>query len=120
MHYVLEHTARDVRDRGGFSAVSDDELHAITQRHVDGYVHEQLNDFQEKSQRFIYLFRRLGKDVFQIVSDMAAELRRSDFEPLDFELDFSKMSDIPACGAWRRRRRNDAHRHCRPCGRLAA
>lgn len=71
MHYVLEHTARDVRDRGGFSAVSDDELHAITQRHVDGYVHEQLNDFQEKSQRFIYLFRRLGKDVFQIVSDMA-------------------------------------------------
>lgn len=95
MHYVLEHTARDVRDRGGFGAVSDDELHAITQRHVDGYVHEQLNDFQEKSQRFIYLFRRLGKDVFQIVSDMAAELRRSDFEPLDFELDFSKMSDIP-------------------------
>ena len=84
-----------MRDRGGFSAVSDDELHAITQRHVDGYVHEQLNDFQEKSQRFIYLFRRLGKDVFQIVSDMAAELRRSDFEPLDFELDFSKMSDIP-------------------------
>ena len=95
MHYVLEHTARDVRYRGGFGAVSDDELREITQRHVDGYVHEQLNDFQEKSQRFIYLFRRLGKDVFQIVSDMAAELRRSDFEPLDFELDFSKMSDIP-------------------------
>ena len=26
---------------------------------------------------------------------MAGELRRSDFEPLDFELDFSKASDIP-------------------------
>ena len=95
MHYVLEHTAREVRERGGFRAVTDDELREITQRHVDGYVSGQLNDFQEKSQRFIYLFRRLCKDVFQIISDMAQELRRSDFEPLDFELDFSKISDIP-------------------------
>ena len=95
MHYVLEHTAREVRECGGFAKVNDDELREITQRQVDNYVREQLNDFQEKSQRFIYLFRRLCKDVFQIVSDMAQELRRSDFEPLDFELDFSKISDIP-------------------------
>ena len=95
MHYVLEHTAREVRERGGFGAVSDEELKDITQRHVDGYAHERLNDFREKSERFIYLFRRLSRDAYRIVLDMAQELRRSDFEPLDFELDFANMSDMP-------------------------
>ena len=39
-----------------------------------------------------YLFRRLRENVRRVVADMAAELRRSDFEPLDFELDFAKAS----------------------------
>ena len=95
MHYVLENTAREVKARGGFAAVSDETLHKLTEQYVQAYVHEELNDFQEKSRRFIYLFKRLGADVHQVVADMAAELRRSDFEPLDFELDFSGASDLP-------------------------
>ena len=61
---------------------------------MERYVHEELNDFQEKSGRFLHLFRRLCEDVEQVVLDTARELRRSDFEPLDFELDFSKAEDI--------------------------
>ena len=95
MHWVLEGTARDAAERGGFAQVSDEELKKITQRHVEEYVHTELNDFQEKSQRFIYLFKRLSADVYQVVREMAAELRKSDFVPLDFELDFSKAADIP-------------------------
>ena len=95
MHWVLERTARDAAERGGFARVSDEELKTITQRHVEEYVHTELNDFQEKSQRFIYLFKRLSADVYQVVREMAAELRKSDFVPLDFELDFSKAADIP-------------------------
>ena len=95
MHFVLEGTARDAAERGGFARVSDEELKQITQRHVEEYVHTELNDFQEKSQRFIYLFKRLTADVYQVVREMAAELRKSDFVPLDFELDFSKAADIP-------------------------
>ena len=94
MHYVLENTARQVKDLGGFAAVSDETLGQITDRWVETYVHEELNDFQEKSSRFVYLFRRLCGDVHRVVADMAGELRRSDFEPLDFELDFSKASDM--------------------------
>ena len=95
MHYVLENVAREAGKRGGFKRVTDDELRALTDRYVETYVHEELNDFQEKSSRFVYLFRRLRENVGRVVADMAEELRASDFTPLDFELDFSKASDIP-------------------------
>lgn len=95
MHYVLEKTAREVKRRGGFDAVDDKALRELTCRAAEQYISEELNDFQEKSPRFVYLFRRLCADVWRVVEDMAAELRRSDFEPLDFELDFSKAGDIP-------------------------
>ena len=94
MHYVLENTARQVKSQGGFAAVPDEALARIAEHWVETYVHEELNDFQEKSSRFVYLFRRLCGDVHRVVEDMARELRCSDFEPLDFELDFSRASDI--------------------------
>ncbi|MCR5575473.1 MAG: PD-(D/E)XK nuclease family protein [Oscillospiraceae bacterium] len=93
-HYILENVAREVRGLGGFRAVSDEELERITDAYIERYVREELNDFQEKSKRFVYLFRRLRENVRRVVADMAAELRRSDFEPLDFELDFAKASDV--------------------------
>ena len=94
MHYVLEQTAREAKARGGFAALTDEELHRMTDRFVADYIHEELNDFKEKSKRFVHLFKRLCTDVHQVVLDMAQELRRSDFEPLDFELDFSKAEEL--------------------------
>ena len=93
-HYVLEHVAREVRELGGFARTEDEQVKALSDKWVKRYIHEELNDFQEKSGRFLHLFRRLCADVEQIVLDTARELRRSDFEPLDFELDFSKAEDI--------------------------
>lgn len=95
MHYVLENTAREVKARGGFKVVDDKTLGALTDGFVNEYIHNELNDFAEKSARFTYLFRRLTRDVRQVVRDMAAELRRSDFEPLDFELDFGRADKLP-------------------------
>lgn len=95
MHYVLERVAREVKARGGFAAVDDTELGKLCNKYVEEYVHSELNDFKEKSARFVYLFKRLTKDVRQVVADMADELRRSDFEPLDFELDFGRADNIP-------------------------
>lgn len=94
MHAVLENTAREVRARGGFKAVSDEELNAICDKYIEKYVREELNDFSEKSKRFVYLFRRLTRDVHQVVQDMAQELRNSDFVPLDFELNFSDAENM--------------------------
>lgn len=95
MHYVLERVAGGVMERGGFRNVSDEELHRLTDRAIEQYIAEFLNDFREKSPRFVYLFRRLTRDVRAVVDDMAGELRRSRFEPLSFELNFGADPRIP-------------------------
>lgn len=95
MHHVLEMTAKEVKSLGGFKNVDDAKLREITQKYIDEYIRTELNDFSEKSGRFVYLFRRICADTYKVVEDMAQELRNSDFEPLDFELDFSKASEIP-------------------------
>lgn len=94
MHFVLENTAKETMERGGFKAVDDEALRAMCDKYIDEYAQKELNGFQEKSSRFMYLFKRLRNDVYQVVCDMAAELRRSDFEPLDFELDFAGADDL--------------------------
>lgn len=95
MHYVLENVARDVTELGGFAAVSEQKLHHLTDLYIGQYISQFLNDFKEKTPRFIYLFRRLTKDVRAVVEDMAAELRKSDFVPLDFELNFGDPEKVP-------------------------
>ncbi len=95
MHYVLENVAKEVNEAGGFSQIENEQLHILTDKYIKIYIHEELNDFQEKTSRFVYLFNRLRENVWNIVRDMAEELKVSDFVPLDFELDFSKAKDIP-------------------------
>ena len=89
MHYVLEGVSGEALKQGGFGSLDERRLRELTDKYVEKYVHEELNDFRERSARFIYLFRRLSKTVRQVVSDMAQELKASNFVPLDFELDFS-------------------------------
>lgn len=89
LHYILEKVAGDVGKEGGFRAVSRERIEALTDQYVEEYIHTQLQDFREKSQRFVYLFRRLTATVRRIVLDTARELSRSDFKPLDFELNFA-------------------------------
>lgn len=95
IHFVLEKTFRAAKERGGLQKVTDAELAKLCDGFVEEYVHNELNDFQEKSARFVYLFRRLTRDVRQVVTDTVRELRSSDFEPLDFELDFGHTDKLP-------------------------
>ena len=81
-------------EAGGFAAVTDEQLGTFTDRWTQRYIHDELNDFQEKSARFTYLFRRLCRQVRQVVADMAHELRAGDFVPLDFELNFADPEQI--------------------------
>ena len=95
IHAVLEQTAREVKRRGGFSAVSDDELKLLADEAIERYAADELGALEEKTERFLHLFARLRADAQRIVLDMAEELRRSDFVPLDFELNFSDASRRP-------------------------
>ena len=95
LHFLLENVAREVSRRGGFAAVPEEDVSALTEEYVAEYVRTELEDFREKSPRFIYLFRRLTDTAKRIVLDTARELRRSDFVPLDFELNFSATEGMP-------------------------
>ena len=90
-HRILEKTAKEVKELGGFRNVTDEQLREITERYIKEYINEDLKNFEEKSLRFRHLFERLCEDVYQIVKDMADELRKSDFVPIDFELDISEL-----------------------------
>lgn len=95
MHFVLEGCARQIAEEGGFAAVSPQRVESLCDEYVARYVHEKLNDFRQKSPRFVYLFRRLTGSVRAVVADMAAELAKSDFVPLDFELNFGDREAFP-------------------------
>ena len=89
MHYVLENVAREAMDLGGFPAVTADQIRDLTDRYVDQYIREEMNDFAEKSARFAYLFRRLRSTVHRVTMDMWEELRNSRFQPIELELDLA-------------------------------
>ncbi len=93
MHFVLQRVCAEIKDLGGFRAVSREQVAGLAEKYVDEYVSNELNDFAGRSPRFIYLFNRLRDTVRTVVLDMAEELRLSDFEPLDFELRFSDGGD---------------------------
>lgn len=94
MHYILENTAREAESKGGFGKLDEKECRELTKRYVTRYVEEQLGGLNDKSARFIYLFRRLAVTAERIVCDMVAELSVSDFKPLDFELSFASDGDL--------------------------
>ena len=91
IHSVLENTVRDVRERGGFTQVSDEQLRGIAESWIQDYIEREFGGFEEKSPRFEFLFRRVCDDVYRIIEDTAEELRSSDFAPLSFELDISQL-----------------------------
>lgn len=95
MHYILENVTRDVKTAGGFASASTELLDELTEKYVKEFVEKEFPGFKDKPARFVYLFKRLVETARQVVRDMAEELSRSDFEPLDFELRFAKDGPLP-------------------------
>ena len=95
MHDVLENVAREVSEGGGFRQYSDAQLEAMTAKYIKSYVLEAMGGLEDRSERFKYLFSRLESDVQKVVRDLAAELRKSDFFPIAFELNFADREKFP-------------------------
>ena len=93
VHAVLEQTAREIRDLGGFHQISMDETLTIAKKHADAYARERFS--QLDSQRLSYLFRRNGLELEMVVRELWEELSSSSFEPAGFEVEFSKNTDMP-------------------------
>lgn len=88
VHDVLEHAIRDL------CADPQRMPEAVVAGHVNRYLREQLAG-REDSARFRGIYDRLGKNLLEIVKNVWAEIRASQFRPVCFELDFSGKGDLP-------------------------
>ena len=94
VHWVLEHTAREVMKRGGFHEVSLEETLEIAIAYSDRYAEENFK--QVDSQRIAYLFRRNRRELEMVVEELWEELKQAEFTPADFELKFGIDGDMDA------------------------
>ena len=94
VHYVLEQTAREVMELGGFAHVDLEKTLQIAQHHSESYTAEHFG--QLESQRMEYLFRRNIRELELVVRELWEELHDAQFEPSRFELNFAENGEMPA------------------------
>jgi len=94
VHWVLEHTAREVMHKGGFHQVSLEQTLEIAISYSDRYVQENFR--QVDSQRISYLFRRNRRELEMVVEELWEELKQAQFAPKDFELQFGDDGKMDA------------------------
>ena len=93
VHAVLENTARTIRDKGGFHAVSLEETMEIAHGFSESYANEHFS--QLDSERLQYLFRRNTEELDMVVMELWLELKDSLFAPKDFEVNFGGQDGLP-------------------------
>ncbi|MBQ9168613.1 MAG: exodeoxyribonuclease V subunit gamma [Oscillospiraceae bacterium] len=94
IHAILEETAREVHNMGGFHVVSLEQTMEIAERYADKYAQERFG--QMDSRRLDYLFRRNGQELEMVLRELWQELHLSEFEPADFEVAFGDDGKLPA------------------------
>lgn len=94
VHDVLEHTAKDVMELGGFENVSLEQTVEIAKHYSDCYAAERFA--QMDSHRVDYLFRRNWRELEMVVQELWQELKDSAFRPDAFELAFGDDGEMPA------------------------
>ncbi|MCL2628879.1 MAG: PD-(D/E)XK nuclease family protein [Oscillospiraceae bacterium] len=92
MHFVLDGVFNEIKAGRGFKTADDALCEELTAKYTDRFVSEKLFNFEGKNTRFEYLFRRYEQSVKYVVNDMINEIKSSDFEPLEFEMDLSQLS----------------------------
>ena len=94
VHAVLENTAREIIDLGGFACVSMDDALVIARKYSDDYAQERFS--QLDTERLTYLFRRNSQELELIVQELWNELHDSKFVPIGFEVNFGADGQLPA------------------------
>ena len=93
VHSVLEKTAADVMDQGGFHEVELTQVLQITKHHSQEYAAQRFS--QIDTERLSYLFRRNSHELDLIVEELWKELRNSEFAPVGFEVAFGSDGEMP-------------------------
>ena len=83
VHYILEHTARDVCEAGGFSRVSLERTQELAMEYAGRY------------RRQDYLLERNLQELRAVVRELWEELAQSRFQPAGFEVQFGPGGAMP-------------------------
>ena len=95
VHAVLEHTAKEVMELGGFHQVSLEQVREMALQYANTYQQNYFADLSDDSGRQEYLFRRNIQELLAVVEELWAELNQSDFEPAGFEVEFGPQGQMP-------------------------
>lgn len=93
IHYVFE-SFFGKHDRASFSSMTEPDVRAEVSAILDDYFESHFGGEKDKSQRFLYLFKRIKETAVKLVLHLIEEFGQSDFSPVDYELDIGE--DIPA------------------------
>ena len=94
VHAVLEKTAKEIMETGGFHVVSQEETLEIAHKYAKQYAEERFADLD--SERLVYLFQRNALELDAVVRELWLELSESEFQPVAFELHFGREGDMAA------------------------
>lgn len=93
VHEVLEKTAREVMELGGFYEVSLEQTMELAKKYSDAYISEHFSDLE--SRRMEYLFHRNIEELNLVVAELWDELHQAGYEPESFELGFGDGEEMP-------------------------
>ncbi len=93
VHAVLENTAREIKELGGFHRVNLEKTLEIAGKYSDAYAEAHFS--QLDSERMAYLFRRNGQELQMVVRELWQELQQSQFQPEAFEVNFGSAEGLP-------------------------
>jgi ATP-dependent helicase/nuclease subunit B len=90
IHKILELFMIKIRDEDvDFKNITDEYIKTEVENITDNYFRSIVKDYDFKTERFIYLLKRLNKIVFEIIKNLRDEFKTCDFIPADFELSIS-------------------------------
>lgn len=96
IHYVLENCLKELEAAPDGAGKADAKtVRRVLRGVVQRYIEEELGGLMDKSARFRALFGRLAASMETILESVLEEIRVSDFQPIDYELDFSRSGDLP-------------------------
>ena len=93
VHAVLENTAREICEKGGFQNVTEDEAICIARKYSKRYTDEHFGQLGQV--RGTYLFERNVSELELIVRELWQELHSISFAPVGFEVSFGENMQLP-------------------------
>ncbi|MBP3939163.1 MAG: PD-(D/E)XK nuclease family protein [Clostridia bacterium] len=95
IHYILENLI-SIYGSEGICAMSKEQRDKCVVDMLEDYFNEFLVPGENMGERFVYLYRRLGFVICEVVDRLVEEFSVSEFEPVAFELKIDNDAEIPA------------------------